>query len=28
LIHDKAANDIWGYAGLDRRKANYVEMLN
>ena len=28
LFHDKAANDIWGYAGLERRKANYVEMLN
>jgi hypothetical protein len=28
LFHDKAANDIWGYAGLERRKTNYVEMLN
>lgn len=28
LFHDKAANDIWGYAGLERRKSNYVEMLN
>lgn len=28
LFHDKAANDIWGYAGLERRKAAYVEMLN
>lgn len=28
LFHDKAANDIWGYAGLERRKANYVDMLN
>jgi hypothetical protein len=28
LFHDKAANDIWGYAGLERRKNNYVEMLN
>ena len=28
LFHDKAANDIWGYEGLERRKANYVEMLN
>ena len=28
LFHDKAANDIWGYAGLEKRKANYVEMLN
>ena len=28
LFHDKAANDIWGYGGLERRKANYVEMLN
>lgn len=28
LFHDKAANDIWGYEGLERRKNNYVEMLN
>lgn len=28
LFHDKVANDIWGYAGLERRKAGYVEMLN
>lgn len=28
LFHDKAANDIWGYAGLERRKQNYVDMLN
>lgn len=28
LFHDKSANDIWGYAGLERRKNNYVEMLN
>lgn len=28
LFHDKAANDIWGYAGLERRKAAYVDMLN
>jgi len=28
LFHDKAANDIWGYQGLERRKTNYVEMLN
>lgn len=28
LFHDKKANDIWGYAGLERRKNNYVEMLN
>ena len=28
LFHDKAANDIWGYAGLERRKSNYVNMLN
>lgn len=28
LFHDKAANDIWGYAGLERRKAGYIEMLN
>ena len=28
LFHDKHANDIWGYDGLERRKNNYVEMLN
>lgn len=28
LFHDKKANDIWGYAGLERRKAGYVDMLN
>lgn len=28
LFHDKAANDIWGYAGLEKRKANYVKMLD
>lgn len=28
LFHDKAANDIWGYQGLERRKNNYVNMLN
>lgn len=28
LFHDKAANDIWGYGGLERRKNNYVNMLN
>lgn len=28
LFHDKAANDIWGYAGLEKRKAHYIEMLN
>jgi len=28
LFHDKTANDIWGYEGLERRKNNYVEMLN
>lgn len=28
LFHDKAANDIWGYGGLEKRKAAYVEMLN
>lgn len=27
LFHDKMANDIWGYQGLEKRKANYVEML-
>ena len=28
LFHDKAANDIWGYGGLNKRKENYVAMLN
>ena len=28
LFHDKKANDIWGYEGLERRKSNYVDMLN
>ncbi len=28
LFHDKAANDIWGYGGLEKRKNNYVAMLN
>ena len=28
LFHDKAANDTWGYEGLERRKNNYIEMLN
>jgi hypothetical protein len=27
LFHDKNANDIWGYAGLEKRKANYNNML-
>jgi len=27
LFHDKNANDIWGYAGLEKRKANYATML-
>lgn len=27
LFHDKNANDIWGYQGLEKRKAHYVEML-
>jgi hypothetical protein len=27
LFHDKAANDIWGYGGLEKRKSNYVNML-
>lgn len=27
LFHDKNANDIWGYAGLNRRKAAYSNML-
>ena len=28
LFHDKAANDIWGYGGLNKRKENYIDMLN
>jgi len=28
LFHDKANNDIWGYAGLEKRKANYITMLD
>lgn len=28
LFHDKAANDIWGYSGLEKRKNNYVTMLD
>lgn len=28
LFHDKNANDIWGYAGLERRKAAYQVMLD
>ena len=28
LFHDKKANDIWGYAGLEKRKNTYVNMLN
>lgn len=28
LFHDKNANDIWGYAGLNKRKANYSAMLD
>lgn len=28
LFHDKNANDIWGYAGLEKRKANYNNMLD
>lgn len=27
LFHDKKANDIWGYGGLEKRKAAYVAML-
>jgi hypothetical protein len=27
LFHDKNANDIWGYAGLQKRKAGYDAML-
>lgn len=28
LFHDKAANDIWGYGGLIKRKENYEKMLD
>lgn len=28
LFHDKNANDIWGYSGLNRRKENYIKMLD
>ena len=28
LFHDKNANDIWGYAGLNKRKAQYAAMLD
>jgi hypothetical protein len=28
LFHDKNANDIWGYGGLEKRKAAYVSMLD
>lgn len=28
LFHDKHANDIWGYGGLEKRKQNYVKMLD
>lgn len=28
LFHDKNANDIWGYSGLNKRKANYIAMLD
>lgn len=28
LFHDKAANDIWGYDGLIKRKQAYHNMLN
>jgi hypothetical protein len=28
LFHDKNANDIWGYAGLEKRKAKYNEMIS
>lgn len=28
LFHDKNANDIWGYAGLNKRKDNYKSMLD
>ena len=28
LFHDKTKNDIWGYAGLEKRKAGYTAMLD
>ena len=28
LFHDKKANDIWGYQGLEKRKTQYQNMLN
>lgn len=28
LFHDKKANDIWGYEGLEKRKENYKKMLD
>jgi hypothetical protein len=28
LFHDKHANDIWGYGGLEKRKQNYTLMLD
>lgn len=28
LFHDKNANDIWGYAGLEKRKQAYATMLD
>jgi len=28
LFHDKAANDIWGYDGLNKRKSQYINMLD
>lgn len=28
LFHDKNANDIWGYSGLQKRKAQYTAMLD
>jgi hypothetical protein len=28
LFHDKNANDIWGYGGLNKRKENYRAMLD
>lgn len=28
LFHDKAANDIWGYAGLRKREQAYINMLD
>ncbi len=28
LFHDKHANDIWGYGGLEKRKEAYIKMLD